>query len=90
MNAAKKTAKAVTPWTQSEYRYHPPEVQVKQKVILALPAWSSSAPLGLVSIHNIRRLGKQTLAAKPGGVEPNGEKPAANGGRRRSPGRLRF
>jgi len=37
----KKTAKAVTPWTQSEYRYHPPPVQVKQKVILALPAWGS-------------------------------------------------
>src|SRR5581483_143601 len=33
------TAKTVTPWTQSEYRYHPPPVQVKQKVLLALLAW---------------------------------------------------
>jgi hypothetical protein len=59
MNAAKKTAKADTPWTQSEYRYHPPEVQVKQKVILALAAWSSSASLGLSQFITFDGLGNK-------------------------------
>jgi hypothetical protein len=43
-----KTAKTVTPWTQSEYRYHPPAVQVKQKVILAPSTQPRKPPLGLV------------------------------------------
>jgi hypothetical protein len=63
------TAKTVTPWTQSEYRYHPPAVQVKQKVILASSCLWRNPARGTVPIDNTRRSRKQTLAAKTRGEQ---------------------
>jgi hypothetical protein len=51
MNAAYKTASA-TPWTQSEYRYHSPRAQVKQKIRVALQGAPLFPGLELALFHH--------------------------------------